>query len=61
MFIDGQVVTLSYVQAIAVLPVYCWQGFGTQLMTQITQFCYDNYHLSADEKKLCENLDGDNS
>lgn len=43
-------------QAIAVLPAFRWQGFGTQLMTQICQFCYDNYQLSTDLKQFCEKL-----
>jgi predicted acetyltransferase len=47
------------VQVIAVLPAYRLQGFGTQLMKQITQFWYDNYQLSTlstDEKQFCEKL-----
>jgi GNAT superfamily N-acetyltransferase len=47
------------VEAVAVLPAYWRQGFGTQLMKQITQFCYDNYEismLSTDEKHFYKKL-----
>ena len=59
MFINGQGITVGYVEAIAVLPAYWRQGFGTQLMTQITQFCHNNYELSmlsTDEKQFYEKL-----
>jgi aminoglycoside 2'-N-acetyltransferase I len=59
MFIDGRALTAGYVEAVAVLPAYWRQGFGTQLMTQITQFCYDNYELSmlsTDEKHFYKKL-----
>jgi aminoglycoside 2'-N-acetyltransferase I len=59
MFIDGRALTAGYVEAVAVLPAYWRQGFGTQLMTQITQFCYDNYELSmlsTDEKYFYKKL-----
>ncbi len=59
MFINGQEITVGYVEAIAVLPAYWRQGFGTQLMTQITQFCHKTYELSmlsTDEKKFYEKL-----
>lgn len=59
MFIDGEALTVGYVEAIAVLPTYWRQGFGTQLMTQITKFCNNNYELSmlsTDEKKFYEKL-----
>jgi ribosomal protein S18 acetylase RimI-like enzyme len=36
MFIDGQVITLNYMEAIAILPAYWRPGFGAQLMTQVT-------------------------
>ena len=59
MLINGQEITVGYVEAIAVLPAYWRQGFGTQLMTQITQFCHNNYELSilsTDEKQFYEKL-----
>ena len=59
MFIDGQAITVGYVEAIAVLPSHWRQGFGTQLMQQITQFCQDNYELSmlsTDENQFYERL-----
>jgi aminoglycoside 2'-N-acetyltransferase I len=46
MFIDGEEVTVGYVEAIAVLPTHWRQGFGTQLMAQITEFCLETYELS---------------
>jgi len=57
MIIDGEEITVGYVEAIAVLPSHWRQGFGTQLMTQITQFCQDNYELSmlsTDENQFYE-------
>ena len=57
--INGQSITVGQVEAIAVLPAYWRQGFGTQLMTQITQFCHDNYELSmlsTDAKQFYEKL-----
>jgi len=59
MFINGGALTVGYVEAVAVLPSYWQQGFGTQLMKQITQFCYNNYELSmlsTDEKQFYEKL-----
>ena len=59
MFIDREEVTVGYVEAIAVLPTHWRQGFGTQLMTKITQFCQDNYELSmlsTDENEFYERL-----
>jgi aminoglycoside 2'-N-acetyltransferase I len=59
MFIDGQAITVGYVEAIGVLPSHWRQGFGTQLMQQITQFCQDNYELSmlsTDENQFYERL-----
>ena len=59
MYINEKALTVGYVEAIAVLPSYWRQGFGTQLMKQITQFCYNNYELSmlsTDEKTFYEKL-----
>jgi aminoglycoside 2'-N-acetyltransferase I len=59
MFIDGKAVTVGYVEAIAVLPTHWRQGFGAQLMAQITQYCHDNYEismLSTDEKQFYKRL-----
>lgn len=59
MFINGQGITVGYVEAITVLPAYWRQGFGTQLMTQITQFCHNDYELtmlSTHEKQFYEKL-----
>ena len=59
MFIDGEAMTVGYVEAIAVLPSHWQQGFGTQLMQQITKFCKDNYELSmlsTDENQFYKRL-----
>ena len=59
MFIDGEAMTVGYVEAIAVLPSHWRQGFGTQLMQQITKFCQDNYELSmlsTDENQFYKRL-----
>ena len=59
MFIDGKSLTVGYVEAIAVLPSHWRQGFGTQLMHQITRFCQDNYELSmlsTDENQFYKGL-----
>jgi len=51
--------TVGYVEAIAVLPSYWRQGFGTQLMERISLFYYSNYELSmlsTDEKTFYEKL-----
>lgn len=59
MFIDGQALTVGYIEAIGVLPTHWHQGFGTELMIQITQFCQDNYELSmlsTDEHLFYEKL-----
>jgi predicted acetyltransferase len=57
MLIDGQQVTVGYVEAVAVSPVYSGQGFGSMLMHRITEFCRDSYELSmlsTDEKNFYE-------
>jgi aminoglycoside 2'-N-acetyltransferase I len=57
MLIDGQQVTVGYVEAVAVSPVYSGQGFGSMLMRRITEFCRDSYELSmlsTDEKNFYE-------
>ena len=46
MAINGERVTVGYVEAIAVLPMHWHKGYGTLLMEQITQFCLLNYELS---------------
>lgn len=59
MFIDGEAMTVGYVEAIAVLPSHWRQGFGTQLMQQITKFCQDTYGLSmlsTDENQFYKRL-----
>jgi aminoglycoside 2'-N-acetyltransferase I len=59
MFIDGKSVTTGYVEAIAVSPTHWRQGFGTQLMTQVTVFCQDHYELSmlsTDENHFYERI-----
>ena len=59
MFIDGEAITVGYVEAIAVLPSHWRQGFGTQLMQQITKFCQDTYGLSmlsTDENQFYKKL-----
>jgi len=58
-YINEKALIVGYVEAIAVLPSYWRQGFGTQLMKHITQFCYNNYELSmlsTDEKTFYEKL-----
>jgi aminoglycoside 2'-N-acetyltransferase I len=58
-FIDGKSLTVGYVEAIAVLPSHWRQGFGSQLMQQITKFCQDNYELSmlsTDEDQFYKRL-----
>lgn len=53
MWIDGKEVNVGYVEAIAVLPKYWRQGFGTILMKEITNYCEVNFELSmlsTDEK-----------
>jgi len=59
MITDDHVVTVGYVEAIAVLPSYWRKGFGTQLMKEITQYCQENYEfsmLSTDENHFYERL-----
>ena len=59
MFIDGEAITVGYVEAIAVLPSHWRQGFGTQLMKEVTQFCHNNYEismLSTDENQFYQRI-----
>jgi len=46
MFINGEEVTVGYVEAVGVLPAKWRQGFGSQLMEQMTEFCLETYELS---------------
>ena len=59
MFIDGHILTVGYVEAVAVSPKCTGQGFGSILMRTITDFCLDNYELSmlsTDEKMFYQRL-----
>ncbi len=59
MTIDRAILTVGYVEAIAVLPSQWRHGFGTQLMKVVTQFCHNNYEismLSTDENQFYERV-----
>ncbi len=52
-WIDDRVLNAGYVEAIAVSPKHWRQGFGTEMMAEITRYCAENFTLSmlsTDEK-----------
>ena len=59
MTINGNNLTVGYVEAIAVLPSQWRHGFGTQLVKEVTQFCQNNYGismLSTDENQFYQRI-----